>query len=264
VYTGAIPPNAPHPFVRAPAPLVIAHRGASDEAPENTLPAFQAAIDAGCRYLETDVHVTRDGVVVAFHDDRLDRVTDMRGLIEDLDIARVEQADAGQGARIPRLEEILTRWPGVCVNIDPKSDRAVEPLVALLHRLDVWERVCIGAFSDRRLARVRAMSNGAACTSMGPLATATARIAAATGRMPRLGADCLQVPIRRHGVTIVTERFVHAAHRAQLPVHVWTVDDAPTMHALLDIGVDAIMTNRPRVAFEVTAARAAAEPAART
>jgi glycerophosphoryl diester phosphodiesterase len=251
---------------------VIAHRGASEEAPENTLPAFQAAIDAGCRYLETDVHVTRDGVVVAFHDDRLDRVTDRNGVIEELDVAQVEEADAahhhdrfrGTGVRVPRLEEILTGWPDVYVNIDPKTDRAVEPLVALLERLDAWERVCIGAFSDRRLARVRELSQGAACTSMGPLATATARLSAASGRMPRLGADCLQVPIRRHGVTIVTERFVRAAHRAQLPVHVWTVDDAPTMHALLDIGVDAIMTNRPRVAFEVTAARAAAEPAART
>lgn len=272
MYTGAIPPKAPHPFVRAPAPLVIAHRGASGEAPENTLPAFQAAIDAGCRYLETDVHVTRDGVVVAFHDDRLDRVTDRRGAIEELDIAEVEQADAGYhhaafrgtGVRVPRLEEILTRWPDAYVNIDPKHDHAVEPLVALLDRLRAWERVCIGAFSDRRLARVRKLSHGAACTSMGPAATATARLAAATGRMPRLGADCLQVPIRAHGVTIVTERFVHAAHRAHLPVHVWTVDDAPTMHSLLDIGVDAIMTNRPQIAFEVTAARAAGEPAART
>jgi glycerophosphoryl diester phosphodiesterase len=243
---------------------VIAHRGASDEAPENTIPAFQAAIDAGCRYLETDVHVTRDGVVVAFHDDRLDRVTDRRGLIEELDIAQVEEADAGDGARIPRLEEILTRWPGVYVNIDPKSDRAVEPLAAVLDRHDAWERVCVGAFSDARLRRIRALGRGRACTSMGPLAVATARVAAASGRMPRLGADCLQVPIRRHGVTIVTERFVRAAHRAHLPVHVWTVDDEATMHALLDIGVDAIMTNRPRVAFAVTAARAAAEPAART
>jgi glycerophosphoryl diester phosphodiesterase len=250
--------------------LVIAHRGASDEAPENTLPAFQAAIDAGCRYLETDAHVTRDGIVVAFHDDRLDRVTDRHGVIEELDIADVEQADAGihhpafTDVKVPRLEEILTRWPDARVNIDPKTDRCVEPLVELLHRLDAWDRVCIGAFSDRRLARVRELSGGAACTSMGPLATATARIAAVTGRMPRLNADCLQVPIRHHGVTIVTERFVRAAHRSQLPVHVWTVDDAPTMHRLLDIGVDAIMTNRPRVAFEVTAVRAAAPSAART
>jgi glycerophosphoryl diester phosphodiesterase len=265
VYTGAIPPVAPHPFVSAPPPLVIAHRGASDEAPENTLPAFEAAVDAGCQYLETDVHVSRDGVVVAFHDHRLDERTDRRGDIEALDIADIERADAGfhfagpsgtfpfrgRGVRVPQLEEILARWPDVFVNIDPKTDRAVDPLVALLHRLNAWDRVCIGSFSDRRLRRIRELAGGAACTSMGPLATATARLAAAGGRMPRLGADCLQVPIRQHGVPIVTPRFVRAAHRARLPVHVWTVDDEATMRRLLDIGVDAIMTNRPRVAFDV-------------
>jgi glycerophosphoryl diester phosphodiesterase len=274
VYTGAIPPSLPHPFVRADPPFVIAHRGASDDAPENTIPAFQAAVDEGCQYLETDAHVSRDGVVVAFHDHRLDERTNRRGEIEALDIADIERADAGfhfagpsgtfpfrgRGVRVPRLEEILARWPDVFVNIDPKTDRCVDPLVALINRLDAWDRVCIGSFSDRRLARVRGLSGGAACTSMGPLATATARIASAGGRMPRLGADCLQVPIRHHGVTIVTERFVRAAHRARLPVHVWTVDDEPTMHHLLDIGVDAIMTNRPQRLFDVLAHRGDVPP----
>jgi glycerophosphoryl diester phosphodiesterase len=261
-----IPPRTPHPFVsNAPRPVAIAHRGASEDAPENTLPAFAAAIAAGCRYLETDVHVTRDGVVVAFHDHKLDDKTDRNGPIEALDIAQVEQADAGihhpdfrgTGVTVPRLEEILTRWPDAYVNIDPKTDRAVAPLAALLDRLDAWERTCIGAFSDCRLARMRTLGRGRACTSMGPAAAATARIAAATGRMPRLGADCLQVPMRRHGVTIVTERFVRAAHRSGLPVHVWTVDDASTMHRLLDLGVDGIMTNRPHVLLDVLARRAA-------
>jgi len=260
-----------HPFLDAPTPVVIAHRGASGEAPENTLEAFEAAVDAGCRYLETDAHVTSDGVVVAFHDRRLDRATDRRGVIEQLTIAEVEQADAGhhlpdfrgRGVKVPRLEEVLTSWPAARVIIDPKTDRATEPVCALLDRLDAWDRVCLGAFSDRRVQRVRQLSRGRACTSMGPAATATAVIAAnASGRMPRLGADCLQVPIRDRGVRIVTERFVRAAHRARLPVQVWTVDEPRTMHYLLDIGVDAIMTNRPRALFDVIAARAA--EAART
>jgi glycerophosphoryl diester phosphodiesterase len=255
-----------HPFLDTPTPVVIAHRGASGDAPENTLEAFQAAVDAGCRYLETDAHVTRDGVVVAFHDHRLDRATDRRGVIEQMTIAEVEQADAGhrlpafrgQGVKVPRLEEVLTRWPDARVIIDPKTDGATEPVCALLERLDAWDRVCLGAFSDRRVQRVRQLSRGRACTSMGPAATATAVIsAAASGRMPRLGADCLQVPIRERGVRIVTERFVQAARRARLPVQVWTVDEPRTMHYLLDIGVDAIMTNRPRVLFDVLAARAA-------
>lgn len=254
-----------HPFLDLPGPVVIAHRGASATAPENTLEAFQAAIDLGCRVLETDIHVTCDGVVVAFHDHRLDRQTDRRGEIEELTIAEVEHADAGfhfagddgsfpfrgRGVRVPRLEQILERFPDARLVIDPKTDRGVAPLAALLDRFAAWERVCVGAFSDLRLARIRRLGRGRACTSMGPGATAVARAASACGRVPRLGADCLQVPIRHGPVPLVTERFVRAAHRARLPVQVWTIDDAPTMRRLLEFGVDAIMTNRPTLALEI-------------
>jgi len=256
-----------HPFLDLPAPVVIAHRGASATAPENTLEAFQAAVDLGCRVLETDIHVTRDGVVVAFHDHRLDRQTDRRGEIEALTIAEVERADAGfnfagddgsfpfrgRGVRVPRLEQILERFPDARLVIDPKTDRGVAPLAALLDRFAAWERVCVGAFSDLRLARIRRLGRGRSCTSMGPAATAIARAASASGRLPRLGADCLQVPIRHGPVPLVTEHFVRAAHRARLPVQVWTIDDAPTMRRLLDLGADAIMTNRPTLALEIIA-----------
>jgi len=155
------------------------------------------------------------------------------------------------GCRVPRLEHILERFPDARLVIDPKTDRGVVPLAALLDRFAAWERVCVGAFSDLRLARIRRLGRGRACTSMGPGATAIARAASVSGRLPRLGADCLQVPIRHGPVPLVTERFVCAAHRARLPVQVWTIDDAPTMRRLLDLGADAIMTNRPALAFEI-------------
>jgi glycerophosphoryl diester phosphodiesterase len=259
-----------HPFLAAPGPVAIAHRGGAGEAPENTLPAFEAAVELGYRYLETDAHVTRDGVVVAFHDARLDRVTDRTGAIDERTIAEVEAADAGhshtsdggrsfpfrrRGIRVPRLERLLLRFPEARFNIDLKSDRCMLPLVALIERLGVWERVCIGAFSDRRLRRIRSLSGDRACTSTGPLAIAIARVLASSGVMPRQGADCLQVPLRRGPVPIVDERFVRAAHHAGLPVHVWTVNDETTMHKLLDLGVDGIMTDRVRLLRQVFAAR---------
>jgi glycerophosphoryl diester phosphodiesterase len=259
-----------HPFLDQPTPIAIAHRGGAEEAPENTLEAFGAAVALGYRYLETDAHVTRDGVVVAFHDPRLDNVTDSTGAIAALSIAEVESADAGyvfspdggrtfpfrgRGVRIPRLEQVLLRWPQVHVNMDPKADACVEPLVAVIDRLGAWDRVGVGSFSDRRLRRVRALSCGQACTSMGPRAVAVARVASLRGRMPRQGADCVQVPLRRGPLPIVTARFVQAAHRASLPVHVWTIDDESTMHALLDLGVDGIMTDRPRLLRDVFGAR---------
>ena len=260
--------RSPHPFLRGATPVAIAHRGGAEEAPENTLEAFGAAVALGFRYLETDAHVSRDGVVVAFHDPQLDGCTDRKGELAELTIAEIEAADAGwvfspdggrsfpfrdRGVRIPRLEELLLRWPHARVNIDPKADATVEPLVALIDRLDAWERVCIGSFSDRRLRRVRTLSNGRACTSMGPLAVAVARAASLGRRVPRLGAACIQVPIRSGRVRIVSPGFVRAAHRAGLLVHVWTVNERSTMHELLDIGVDGIMTDRPRVLRDVFA-----------
>ena len=259
-----------HSFLRGSGPIAFAHRGGAGEAPENTLEAFEIAVTLGYRYIETDAHVTRDGVLVAFHDERLDRVTDRTGAIADLGIFEVEAADAGytfsldggssfpvrgRGIRVPRLEEILVRWPAARVNIDPKSDACVGPLAALLDRLGAWERVCVGSFSDRRLRRIRTCGRGRACTSMGPHAVALARLAATFGVMPRLGADCVQVPIRRGPVRIVTKRFVEAAHRARLAVHVWTINDEPTINELLDLGVDGVMSDRIRLLREVFARR---------
>jgi glycerophosphoryl diester phosphodiesterase len=259
-----------HSYLTQPGPVAFAHRGGAGDAPENTLDAFEVARTLGYSFLETDVHLTRDGVLVAFHDDRLDRVTDRAGAIAELDIAEVEAADAGytfspnggdtfpfrgQGVRVPRLAEILERWPDARVNIDPKSDACVEPLAQLLESLRTWNRVCIGSFSDRRLRQIRALSHGQACTSMGPRAVATVRLAAATGSMPKLGADCIQVPVNQGRVRIVTERFVQAAHRAGLRVHVWTINDEPTINGLLDLSVDGIMTDRLRVLRDVFTSR---------
>lgn len=264
------PPPCLHPFLAQPSPVAIAHRGGAGEAPENTLPAFSAAVALGYRCVETDAHLTRDGVLVAFHDARLDRVTNRRGAIAELEVADVLAADAGytfspdggrsfplrgQGVQVPRLEELLTTWPGLYVNIDPKSDACVAPLAALLDRLDAWPRVCIGSFSDARLHRIRTLAHGRACTSMGPHAVVLARAAATAGLMPRMGAECVQVPIRRGPVPIVTPRFVAAAHRAGLPVHVWTVNDEPAMRRLLDLGVDGLMTDRLKVLRDVLVAR---------
>jgi glycerophosphoryl diester phosphodiesterase len=256
-------------FLEQSTMIAFAHRGGGGEAPENTLPAFDAAVAMGYRYLETDVQLTRDGALLAFHDSSLDRLTDRVGRISGLSFAEVREADAGYafspdgglnfpfrgtGVLVPTLEELLTRWDDVYLNIDAKSDDTVAPLVALVSRLDAFDRVCIGSFSDRRVARIRALARGRICSSMGQVATATAYAVSRTGWMPRFHADCLQVP-QRWGRLRIDARFVRAAHRAGLPVHVWTVDDEAQMGFLLDLGVDGIMTDRPRILKGVFEAR---------
>ena len=248
---------ATFPFLDWPGPLAFAHQGAhvAGGPGENTMAAFAAAVALGYRYLETDAHVTADGVLVAFHDDNLDRLTDRTGLIGDLPYAEVRAARVRGGEGVPLLEDVLAAWPDVRVNIDPKHDAAVAPLVDLIRRTGTLDRVCFGAFSDRRLARLRAALGPGACTSMGP--RQVARLVAASRRMPAgsFPAACVQVPTNQGPIPLVTERFVAAAHERGLPVHVWTINDADEMHRLLDLGVDGIMTDRTDVLKDVLTAR---------
>jgi glycerophosphoryl diester phosphodiesterase len=242
---------APHwPFLDHPGPLAFAHRGGAGEWPENTMPAFENAVSLGYRYLETDVHATADGVLVAFHDDHLDRVTDRSGLIGALPWSEVRRARVG-GEAIPLLEDLLGTWPEVRVNIDPKHDRAVDPLVAVIERTAAHDRVCVAAFSDARLARFRRLTAKRVCTGTGPREIARVRIAAYGVPTGRTGAACMQVPVRHGRVVLVDRRVLAAAHRRDLPVHVWTIDDPVEMDRLLDLGVDGIMTDRPAVLKEV-------------
>jgi glycerophosphoryl diester phosphodiesterase len=251
-----VPPSADWPFLDHPGPLPFAHRGGASEAPENTMPAFEHAVELGYRYLETDAHVTADGVVLAFHDDRLDRVTDRAGVVAELPWSEVQHARVDGREPIPLLEDLLGAFPDARVNIDPKHDEAVEPLAEVIRRTGSVARVCVGAFSDRRLARLRALVGPELCWSMGPRQVAA--LVAASRRLPgkgRLVAPCAQVPVHAKGVPVVTGRLVETAHRAGVQVHVWTVDDRDEMARLLDLGVDGIMTDRPRVLRELLESR---------
>ena len=187
-------------------------------------------------------------------------MTNRRGLIAELPWAEVARARVADREPIPRLEELLEAWPQVRVNIDPKHDRAVEPLVALLRRPGVLERVCVGSFSGPRLSRLRAALGPGLCTSLGPRGVAGLRLDSwgvpGAGALVRAEhADCVQVPVSRGIVPLVDRRFLAAAHRRALPVHVWTVNEPAEMVRLLDLGVDGLMTDRPALLREVLIAR---------
>jgi len=245
----SLPPR--HPFLDWPGPLAFAHRGGASEAPENTMPAFQGAIDLGYTYLETDVHVTRDGVVVAFHDDDLQRTCGRDGCISDLAWSDVATARVDGREPVPRLDELLAAWPTARVNIDCKTDRAAEPLAELLERSGALDRVCVASFSDRRTASLRHRLGPRLCTAAGPRELASLRLVGRGGR----ASMAAQVPVRHGRVTVVNRRFVAHAHRRRMHVHVWTIDDADEMGRLLDLGVDGIMTDRPAMLRDVLAAR---------
>ncbi len=237
-------------FLDGHQPLAFAHRGGAEEAPENSLAAFEAAVALGFRHLETDAHVTADGVVLAFHDHVLERVTDGTGQVADLSWATVSRARIGGTEPILRLDELLEAFDDVCVNIDAKHDAAVEPVAEVIRRAGAEDRVCLASFDDRRVARLRALVPGATC-SLGARAVARLR----TGLLRRAPAECAQVPPRARGVSLITASLVERAHRLGLQVHAWTIDDPAEMIRLLDLGVDGIMTDRPSVLRDVLLAR---------
>ena len=239
------------------AVLAFAHRGGAHHPDirglENTLAAFEHAVRLGYQYLETDVHATRDGVLLAFHDTVLDRMTAGHGAVGTLTYAEVAGALIGGREAIPTLEQPLERFPGVRFNVDLKSDAAVQPLARTIVATSSQDRVCVGAFSERRLRRFRRLAGPRVATACAPPAIAARRFLPGDRLVRLLGmqGDVLQVPHRRGRITVVTEAFVEKSHAAGVPVHVWTVDDPAEMRTLLDMGVDGLMTDRTDLLREV-------------
>ena len=241
-------------FLDHPGVLAFSHRGGASDWPENTMKAFEQAVSLGYRYVETDVHLTADGVLLAFHDDVLDRVTDRTGVISELPYDEVATARVDGKEPIPRLEELLAAWPDLRVNIDPKHDESVEPLAKVIRDTGAVDRVCVGSFSDERLARIRDLVPGV-CTSLGPVGILNLGLAAQGGEIDDLPAPCAQVPTHFGETEVVTPAFVEEAHRRAIQIHVWSIDDAAEMERLLDLGVDGIMTDRNQVLKDVCIAR---------
>ncbi len=238
---------AVHPYLDWPGPIAFAHRGGASDNPENTMPAFRYAVDLGYTYLETDVHATADGVLVAFHDPDLSRTCGRPGTIDQLTWSDVSDARVRGREPIPSFEALMEEFPDARFNIDCKADSAVDALIASFRRLDCLDRVCVGGFSDRRLRRLRSELGDGLCSSFGPQQIAALRFA---GRVP-WGGQIAQVPVRARKVTLVNETLISRAHARGLQVHVWTIDEPDEMRRLLDLGVDGVMTDRPQVLKDV-------------
>lgn len=242
-------------FLDAP-PLAFAHRGGAGTAGnvgiENSLAAFTHAYELGYRYLETDVRMTSDGVVYAVHDEALDRLTGAADPVasltaESLDLQRLDQREP-----LARLEALYEAFPDARLNIDVKSDDAVEPTCGIVSAQGAVDRTCLSSFSHARLMRIRAILPDVATSTS---AREVVRMKFLPSALVRTPAVCLQVPATRGRWRVVTRRFVRRAHALGLQVHVWTIDEAQEMHELLDLGADGIITDRTDVLKSVLVAR---------
>ena len=261
VHTVGVRSELSHPYLAGPYPRAFAHRGwhVGDLAGmENSLSAFRRAVAEGYRYVETDVQATSDGVVVVQHDAGLDRTTDGRGLVSALPWSVVSGALVGGREPVARLDAVLEELPGALFNIDVKSDAAVEPVVATLRRCGAFGRVCLASFSDARLARLRRLGGPGVLTSMGPRSVLGLWLGGRLRGLPVgrvVVGGMAQVPVRYGWLRVVTPSLLVSARRLGREVHVWTVDDEWRMRALLDVGVDGLVTDRPDVLRSVLRSR---------
>lgn len=233
--------------------LAFAHRGGAHYAPnlhrENSLHAFREATRLGYRYLETDVHLTADGVLIAFHDNELDRVTDARGKIAELPYEVVAQARIGGHDPIPTLTELFEAFPDARFNIDAKSSGAVDALARTIADHDAYERVCVSSFGIRRLHRLRRLLGPRVPSAASALGIAVNRFAPWLTAALDTSAQALQMPVDRRvfglHLQVLTDRLIRTVHAHGKQVHIWTVDDGPEIERLIDAGVDGVFTDRP-------------------
>lgn len=264
-----------HPYFDLRIPIVIGHRGCAGHAPENTLPSFERALAEGAGILESDVHVTRDGVPVLIHDDEVDRNTDGAGPVREMSLAELQGLDAGhgfspdggasfpfrrQGIRIPTLEEAFAAFPGARFNLELKEDlpELVAGSLEVVARAGREDLTLLTAGEDALMARLRdALVSGPAVALGACTGDVASFIRSATeGSAPVAGPMALQIPAEFGGRPLVTERLVAHAHRYAVQVHVWTINEPDEMHRLLDLGVDGIVTDFPGRLAGVIAKRA--------
>ncbi len=266
-----------HPYFGPEKPHAFAHRGGAKRFPENTALAFREALALGCTHIETDVRATRDGAIVCFHDERVERTTNGAGRLRDMTLAELKSLDAGyrftpdggitfpyrgRGLTVPTLEEALAVRDDARLNLEikPGEGALIPSLAALIERKRLNDRVLVASADERLVQAFRETSRYTVVTSAGGREVFHFWLAAKKGyhRLRTYPFQALQVPPRHRGLTVVTRRFVEAAHDHGIEVHVWTIDEPAEMHRLLALGVDAIMSDVPDKLIEALSIASAA------
>jgi len=269
-----------HPYFDLPTPLAIGHRGCAGEAPENTLCSFEQGLVAGAAILETDAHLTRDGVPILLHDPVVDRVSDGSGNVCDLTLAELRRLDAGhrfspdggrshpfrgRGLRVPTFEEALQAFPGARFNVELKAEQPgmAEAALDVVVREGRESLTLLTAGEPDLMERLRQQihERGAAVAQGASSADVVDVVRSARdGSPPKTPAMALQIPLEFAGRPLVTRELIAHAHAHDIQVHVWTINATETMAELLDLGVDGIVSDFPGRLVALIEGRRAAAP----
>lgn len=257
-------PVANHPFfANQSGPLVIAHQGGDGLWPSNTMVAFKGAAELGVDVLEMDIHSTADNVLVVMHDTTVDRTTEGTGELRQMTLAELKELDAGydwpyeeeadhpfrgQGITAPTLEEVLTAFPEMPMNIEIKQAEPpiVAPFCQMLRQYNRTDKTLVASFNGEVLHEFRRECPEVATSAFeGEVRPFFILNTLFLGAVYQAPAEAFQVPEYSGNLHVVTRRFVDTAHTHNMDVHVWTVDEEEDMRRLLALGVDGLITDRP-------------------
>ncbi|MFP4114337.1 MAG: glycerophosphodiester phosphodiesterase [Spirochaetota bacterium] len=268
---GLVIPRAERkPAVRDLGRQVIAHQGGNHLRPDNTMVAFRNAVELGVDALEMDVHATADGVLVVIHDETVDRTTNGSGAVRDLTFEELRALDAayhwphhldttvhpyrGQGVVVPTLEEVLRAFPDVPMTIEIKQSEPsiVDAFGRMLQRFDREQNTIVASFHPDVMREFRAKFPDFATSGVEPeIRTFYVLKTVFLGWLYRPPMEAFQVPEASGNLKVITPRFVRAAHRRGVDVHVWTVNDRESALRVLGASVDGIITDRPDLILEI-------------
>lgn len=236
-----------HRFFEPGPPLALAHQGGGKEAVENSSAAFANAHRLGYRHLDIDLQVTSDGIVVAHHDDTLERLTGLTGAIADRTWKELSEARLPNDEAVALFDELCETYPDAYWNIELKSDQAIRPTLEMIGDRNLGSRTCLSTFYDVRMWKLRRSAAGLGTAASTPrFATLWLKVASYVRVVPfRAVAHVSQAPVTQIGITVLDERFVARAHEAGMAVIAWTIDEPREMHRLLDLGVDGINSDVP-------------------
>ena len=234
-----------HPYLDVPGVAISAHRGGSIEAPENTIESFEYSIELGSSYIETDVQLSSNGIPYIFHDNDLKRLFGKNIIFNSLHSDEIDELILFDKYKIPTLESTLQKFPDTLFQIDVKTDEVVLPTMEVIKKTNSTDKVCIASFSSKRLKQVHNLYPEI-CLSMGPFEVMKLLLASFGLYRKKVPGNCLQIPIYQYGIKLVTKRFINYIHSIGLKIHVWTINDEDTMQRLIDLGVDGIITDRPK------------------
>ena len=234
---------------------VMAHRGGSLEAPENTIESFKYALEIGSDIIETDIQLSSDGIPYIFHDDDLKRIPGIEKNFNELLASEIDKLNIFDDYKIPTLEETLTQFPNTKFQIDFKTDEVVDPAIEIINKLPhIKKNLCVASFSSQRLQKIKSKLSDVTY-SMGPHEVLKLLLKSFGIYRGEISGDCLQIPIYRYGIKIVTKRFVDFCKRENIKISVWTINSIEEMDYLIGLDVDGIITDKPKALINLLASR---------